>query len=147
MYKILRNDTDFKVSATHCVSVPVTLSVICISVRVFRLHYSVILCQILGSHVLTWRDYSLYYCKMTSFWCFYHQCQWKEWFCPFPSVHWHWYTEWSAQTLSGVVKSVLFNVLLLSTDTDTDEIKRCATHLTISYFTYPLLLIFFSSLC
>ena len=106
----------------------VSLSVICISVRVFKLHYSVILYQISLGDVLIWPDYLLYYCKMTSFWRFYHQCQWKEWFCTFPSVHWHWYTEGSARTLTGVVYCVVFYVSVFFTDTDTDEIKRCGTH-------------------
>ena len=36
--------------------------------------------------------------------------------------------EGSARTLTGVVKSVVFCVSVLFTDTDTDEIKRCETH-------------------
>ena len=67
-----------------------------------------------------------------SLWRLYHQCQWKEWICSSLSVHWHWYTEGSTQTLTGVVKSAVFYALLLftdtDTDTDTDETKRCGTH-------------------
>ena len=48
-----------KVSATPYVSVSISVSVICISVRVFKLHYSVILYQILCD-ILIWPDYSLY---------------------------------------------------------------------------------------
>ena len=79
------------VSATQCTHVRISVIYLhqcpCVQTTLFA-----VLSQILDGHFLIWWEHWVFLWKMTSFW-------------HFPSVHWHWLTEGSAQTLTSVVTS------------------------------------------